>query len=566
MIGITSLTDAIRTKYLNGSGFTVCPATETNEGLLVAGSMHRKQVSWADRVSEIAGVKVEVGNTTAAGVLLIRAASDQAWALTYGMGFQLLEPTHVDPRFGMRVAIRTAAPDAIKSLTKSELDCRSRTDRSSIPGGEALRSFGVGNFGEVITRIGGSAVIPGLTVGDSAVQIRAADSLSVPLGKKPYLLVRNLNAIGATLGRKPRKELEALEQLVHVNDTDKIEKLRAALRATIKGETGDTRGQLALGWPHERINDNGTPSAFKLHGTGKRPVDVSDDLPTLEVLLEAITRKNPKDPLAGASSVKVQLFRDSDGEEPVSSAIPAIHWLFFEVELNDARYCFFDSVWYEIDNDYAQHVQERVDQIFARPPNIKLPVWIVAVHPNEMDYNAMAAESLKGKTLDRKLLTTAQHPRGFEACDIITRDGSLIHVKHIPKSSAVSHLIGQVQVATEALRYDNQARQKMCEVVTRAGGNSSWLPKPLKTVTLGIAQTKPISSTDLFSFSQVTLARLDSSLDEAGIKLTIAPIMRIQGSPGFGGVGWWGVGPSWACWSRGRLGFASCGDWDSERD
>lgn len=90
---------------------------------------------------------------------------------TYGMGFQLLEPTHIDSGFGMRVAIRAARPDAIQSLTRSELDHRSRTDRSSIPAGEALRGFGIGDFGEVVTRISGTATLTGLAAGDTSVRI-----------------------------------------------------------------------------------------------------------------------------------------------------------------------------------------------------------------------------------------------------------------------------------------------------------------------------------------------------------------------------------------------------------
>ena len=45
---------------------------------------------------------------------------------------------------------------------------------------------------------------------------------------------------------------------------------------------------------------------------------------------------------------------------------------------------------------------------------------------------------------------------------------------------------------------------------------------------LGMARPQPITAADLFSFSQVTLSRLDSSLAEAGVELTIAPITRTE--------------------------------------
>ncbi len=524
MRGITELAGAIRAKYLSDGSFTATAGTvEGNESLLVAGAMHRDRTTWAGRLSSLSGLDINLGNTTAAAVLVIRAAPTQAWALAYGMGFQLLEPANIDPGFGMRVAIRTAQPNAIQSLTRSELDHRARTDRSSIPAGEALRGFGIGDFGEVVTRISGTAAVSGLALGDASVRIRAADALSVPLGKTPRLLMRDLDAIAATLNLTPQPELQALEQFVRVKNPEMIEQLEAELQAAL---AGGSNGRLALGWPHERIDDNGTPSAFKLLGTGKHNVEAKDDLPSLDDLLEAIDQKAPDDRLAGASSIKVQLFRDSDGEEAVSGAIPAIHWLFFEVEINGVRYCLFDSRWYAMDTDYAQRLQSHVDQIFARPSAVELPGWTVATHPDEGAYNAMAAASLGGVMLDRQLLRTTQHPRGFEACDIITKNGVLIHVKHTPKSSAVSHLIAQALVSTDALRHDNEARQKLRALTTDAGGNASWLPDRLNSVMLAMARPEPITAEELFSFSQVTLTRLDSSLAEAGVSLTIGSVKR----------------------------------------
>ena len=43
---------------------------------------------------------------------------------------------------------------------------------------------------------------------------------------------------------------------------------------------------------------------------------------------------------------------------------------------------------------------------------------------------------------------------------------------------------------------------------------------------LAMARSKPITAEELFSFSQVTLTRLDSSLAEAGVTLTIGSVMR----------------------------------------
>ena len=99
----------------------------------------------------------------------------------------------------------------------------------------------------------------GLALGDASVRIRAADALSIPLGKTPRLLMSDLDAIAATLDLTPQPELQALEQFVRVKDAKMIEQLEEELRAAL---AGGSNGRLALGRPHERIDDNGTPISW----------------------------------------------------------------------------------------------------------------------------------------------------------------------------------------------------------------------------------------------------------------------------------------------------------------
>lgn len=523
--GVKALNDAIRSKYLDSDGFNVMLTTvDGRDALVICGEVQSDKAAWVERLSSIAGVNVTAGNTTAAAALIIRDGEVEAWALTYGMGFQLLDQACVDPGFGIRIATRTASPDAIQSLTRTELDHRARTDRSSIPAGEALRAFGISDFGEMITRISGAATLTGLTIGDEPIRVRAADALSLPLGKTAQTLIVDLDSISAALALEPKPELQSLEQFVRVKQKSTIEYLDAELLRELRGE--ESGGRLALGWPHERIDENGTPESYRITGVGSRGAATTNDLPSLDDLVDALRFKNADDPLAAAHTVKVQLFRDSDGEEPISNAVPAINWIFYEVEFEGCRYCLFDSRWYAMDTDYAARLQAHVTEIFNRKAPVELPPWNTTAHPDEKSYNAAAAAAIGGVMLDQVLLRTAQHPRGFESCDIITAAGDLIHVKHVPRSSAASHLVGQALVASEALRYDNDARRELRRVVSDAGGAPEMVPDQLTSVVLGIARDKLISPSDLFSFTQVTLSRLDASLAAGGVILTVAPIIR----------------------------------------
>ncbi|MDN5851875.1 MAG: TIGR04141 family sporadically distributed protein [Actinomycetia bacterium] len=343
---VPELSQAIRDKYLNGDGFESTPTiVGGREAMLVCGSMTTERVAWATTVHALTSLQVELGNVTAASALIIRRSDDAAWALTYGMGFQLLDQAKVDGGFGQRIAIRVADPNDLSSITRTTLDQRSRTDRLSIPSGDHLRGFGVGDFGELVTRLVGKAEIPSLTGGEKPIRIRGADALSVPLGKHPNQLVADIDVLEAMLARPAAPELEVLEQLVAVkNAPDVVDELDRALDAAL---ADPSNARLGLSWPHERIDENSTPSSFRLTRPGLRSPEASDGIPELGDLLAVLG--DGHDLLARLKSTKVHLYRDAAGTEAISAAIPALRWLVFEIVKDGKRYCLYDGRWYLMD-------------------------------------------------------------------------------------------------------------------------------------------------------------------------------------------------------------------------
>lgn len=524
--GITNLEEAVSTKYLAKGFVKKSIVVNGRNALLVKGAI-QAEAPWSARLAEITNIPINLSNSTAGALLLIQDGDNEAWALSYGgIGFRLLDQTKLDQGFGMRIALRTASSEDIQSITRTTLDARVRTDRSSIPAGEALRVFGIGDFGEVITRIGATAIVEGLTVGDRDIRVRASNSLSLPLGKTPDTLTNDLDAIFQALALSIKPELQALEQLEQVKDKERIGQLDTKLRIYLSNNVDSNEGRLALGWPFERVDEYGTPSSFKITGTNRGRINSKVGVPQLGDLIEAVKIKDPEDPLLAAKSVKVMLFQDDDGGDQIGPAIPVIKWLFYETRLNSERYCLFNSKWYALDTNYTNLIKDRVKDIFDREPPIQLPDWDITEYPNELSYNTKAACDIGGFNLDRHLLRTKQNPRGFEACDIITLDGELIHVKHVNRSTSASHLIAQANVSTQALLRDNEAYQKLREIVGEKGGNTDRFPDRPTSVVLGIAREGGFTADSLFSFSQVTLASLDSWLTFSGVKLSVIPINR----------------------------------------
>ena len=478
-------------------------------------------MSWAPTLHVLTSQPVALGNTTAAAVLLIRKGEEDAWGLTYGMGFQLLDQAKVDGGFGQRIAIRVADPHELNSITRTTLDQRSRTDRFSIPSGDHLRGFGVGDFGELVTRLVAKAEIPSITGGARPIRIRGADALSVPLARKPDDLVTDLDVLEDILARPAAEGLEVLEQLVAIKHNPELtEALEAALTEALADPTNP---RIGLSWPHERIDENGTPTSFRLSAAGHR--EVQDGTPELATILDVLVRENPNDRLDRLKRIRIQLYRDEAGDEPISTAIPGLRWLAFETEQDGKRYCLHDGNWYLMDQNYAAKLRARTQAIFERSPGIALPVWPAGL--DEATYNALAAGALGGTLLDRRLIYTDLHHRGIEVCDVLTPEGILVHVKSLEASSPASHLLAQALVSTDALLHDEEARTRFRDRVQEKGGDVNHIPTPVRTVVLGMARKgRIITSGDLFTFTQVTLVRNVAALQGRGVDVFVAPIER----------------------------------------
>jgi uncharacterized protein (TIGR04141 family) len=298
--------------------------------------------------------------------------------------------------------------------------------------------------------------------------------------------------------------------------------LEAALEAALADSAA---ARLGLSWPHERIDENGTPTSYRILGAGRSEAGVQDGTPELEQMLTQVRKAEAGKRLERLKGMRIQLFRDADGDEPISTAIPGLKWLAFETEADGKRYCLHDGSWYLMNQNYAQRLKNRTQAIFDRDPGLVLPEWPSGA--DEAAYNALAAAAIGGTLLDRKLIYTELHHRGIETCDILAPDGTLVHVKNLDSSSPASHLLAQALVAADALLHDEDARAKFREKVVAAGGDPSSIPDKVQRVVLGVARKgSALTADSLFTFTQVTLVRGAAALQGRGVDVYIATIPR----------------------------------------
>lgn len=544
LVGLPSLHDAIRNKYLSAPSFdNKALHIEDHSAFLVTGMTEAKDVRWRSTLESLSGQPMQLQNSTAAAALIIRNAAETkdsgpsreitAWALTFGMGFQMLEQKYIDNGFGQRIAIRTADPAGINSINKTTLDDRPRIVRSTIASGGPLRSFGFEDLGDLATRIVTEGRVPGIGSDDRPVKIKGADSLSMPLSLNQKDLLGDLHKINATLELEPAsEELKVLEQLAIVKDKTTIDELDNVLVNAIGKENHPL---LTLSFPHELIDEYGNASGYRLTGAGDR--SLRDHMPTQEILLSPLRDVPVEQRKQKLDRISVQLFAESDGN-PISPNMKARKWLAFQADFNGLTYHLHNGKWFSMDRNYATVVKKRTKAIFNRGPLLEeLPEWDIVRLPNdkaeqkrlnsEEKYNHLLADKLGGLCLDRKLVRSELHVKGIEACDVLLKDGTFIHVKHISSSAPASHLLAQALVSTEVLTYDKKAQDHLKHYIQEAGGDPEEYQVKPRTVLIVLAKDEVvIGPEDLFTFTQVNLARQVAQLDEQQISVHIAPVAR----------------------------------------
>lgn len=530
LTGVSDLEDAVRSRYLDQTGFDH-HSVEVGErpAYLVTGAMSKDRVDWCSAVSALTGDSVEIGSATPAGVLLVRPSQEGseedgvAYALSYGMGFQLLEPSRIDNLFGQRIAIRAADPGRLRSLTVTTMDERSRTSRATIPQGDGLLGFGVGDIGEAVSRIVAIADLPDLSrSADEPLQIRGSDALNVPLGLNADEMLEDLDVLENLLTTEPLPSLKILEQLAAVKNPETKERLDDLLAKAL----GGCGGKIGLAWPHERVDENGTPDSWVPSRLWKRGRNgVRPGQPEWSEIRAALDELPAEKRLARLNSASIQLCRDTEGKQPISQAIPLRRWVAFEGDLDGRTYALYDGSWYQIHHDYVENINRMTRELFDRSvDDLEFPDWDAV--DDEEAYNDMLAAALGGVCLDRKLITTDLHRRGIEACDVYLGDGTLIHVKKTEKSTAASHLLAQALVSADSLCHDNQARQKLRDRIEERGGNADGVgSKPTRVIlAMHRGAGKSVTAESLFTFTKVNLVRQAASLEERGVSVRVVSI------------------------------------------
>jgi uncharacterized protein (TIGR04141 family) len=496
--------------------------------LLITAAMTSEEASWCREVARTTGCRiVEPVRRTAA--LLLIAVDEAVYAIGYDQGYRLLPGRVKDQRFGLTFAIRQVDPLQVRDLVSQTLG-EARTDIAIVPGGTPVLSLGLREHAQIVRRLGGYLDRLELTrarSGNGAVcSADGGCGLSLPLGIEPDDLLADIREIARVCrDTAPQPALEFVEHIVPVKDETALTRLESALD-DILGAPPD--GRLAVTVPTEQWEDYSQARTFHLRIASDEAGRFEEF--DLDYVLQRARLQRRGQRLEALRRGTVTLYgRERATPQDQLSTTPALRWLEACISLGAWRFCLLEGDWYEIGTEYLATVRGTVERLFTPSPSVDLPAWAAGV--SERSYNEHVPDQRPGYVcMDRKNVANPLRPTdGFEVCDLLTPDNTLVMVKHAHGGSGpLSHLFSQGLVAVQLLKTSAEVRRRFASRVLQQSNGRHTLPDDFvpKRVVFAILlkQGTALTPETLFPFSLITLAQTAKMLETLNVTVEVVGI------------------------------------------
>ncbi len=374
---------------------------------------------------------------------------DHFFAFTFGHGRYLLRADSYDRNYGLRVALNVmydASSGAIepnrlrsvdsKTVAANVLRTRRQTDRRT-----NFEAFGVDIQRDLLR------AVTGLPIESEpwGSRISGADSFTA----NPTINFDGLGEFCKHILRAHRRESYQesfgwIDNLHTVTDPHLLNGLQDALIRDI-----NTRGAIELAVP-DIVEWTGIAHlrfSFDQERTFTDPEDAD--------LVDSLTKSDKLGELSVERLKKFWRLEAIDGSGEVISKWPLLRCLSGEIELDNRAFILSEGDFFEIRREFLGELdafisalQETKHELPTSPGDIE-----------EGDYNELAAKSSPSfLLLDKRTVTVSGMTTPIEICDVLTSDGSFIHVKRKLGSSSLSHLFAQGTVSADLFLMSREYR------------------------------------------------------------------------------------------------------------
>lgn len=409
---------------------------------LFVASLPPRPPRWRDYLTPHVADSLDDIQTASASAVLLFEVQQRLFAVTFGGGRHLLERDAFVHDFGLRVVLNSVAPDQLKSVDAKTIDETTVHTRRDVSRDSPFAAFGLDVSRDLLRAVTGTPRDETL-----AHRLTGADALGIQtrlqLPELRELAERLLAAYGA---ENYKEDFEFIDFLRPVKRRDLIGELDGMLvEALINRDLDDVH--LAAPQTLDWLDLDG----FRFSWSEDDEIDSDPHVSVYRDKREA--EELDIDLLKADRLVAV---RQSSGQE--MDSWPIYRCLVYQIELDGYLYILSTGDWFRVDLDYRNRVEAEVD---ALPRLGGLPDADSGT--DESSYNIKVANHKSGPCLDEKLVYDTGSDK-MEICDILTRDGGLIHVKHRGSSSTLSHLFAQGVNSAERLLLDQDFRTRAREV------------------------------------------------------------------------------------------------------
>ena len=383
-------------------------------------------------------------SSTSAAVLMV-TVSTKRFAVAFGHGRYMLNPTAIEPRFGLRTALNGVDVDQIRSVDRKTLDAVSMYTREQASRESSFNTFDMNVQRDLLRSITGRMLDEnlGLTVtGKDAFLIRSRVTLHtlLPQIKKWHRLSQ----------RNTYKErFPWIDNIAEISDKATRDRLDDRLVDMLHRD--DTE-RTWLAPPEIMSWDN--VDGFKFR-TPK-----ADVAPELELRSYFEDKHRPQTEVTITHLRRDKVFARSNKNDSDIDRWRVYQCIHADIDDGGDRFILDEGQWYRIDPDYAA---ELADFRASLPRTaISLPDYD---DDDEAKYNDRAAKHSQMRLMDKDLvkgIETDGRSR-IEVCDLLHTEGAFIHVKRYSGSSTLSHLFSQGAVAADAMRFNLGFQKRVAE-------------------------------------------------------------------------------------------------------
>jgi len=413
---------------------------------------------WAKFVEPVVEGGFQGLQSASSSGLLVLEVDEHAFALAFGYGRSFLNQARIERRFGLKVALNVIDARQIRSLDTKRFDEMVVSTNTQTSRTTELPTFGVDILRDILRAVTGVA-----PEGSGYKTLSGADALVLGVDRAvsdlPALLRDLYSHYTAT---KYQDAFGWVDQLAEVKDPALVQALDAQLVEQLKAsDTSTTHMAMPENLEWEDIEHFLiVPTVRQTH---------FDELDLDAYLANPITK--PSDLTVD------QLKRRKVSVKFIRSAEPDDRWsvyqcLVSEQRYKEALYALIEGRWFAISDSLVAQVDTAIGAI--PQATVSLPVGIPG--ESEGEYNARAAaESANLALLDKQLVGPDGATTKIEFCDLMSTDGSLIHVKRKTRSSTLSHLFAQGHVSAESL-VDGALRDQVRSIIQKAVGAADAAP------------------------------------------------------------------------------------------